>query len=61
VITVPAITMASDFDGPAADVTSYRSKFSGKYAHRIPKGIGHNVPQEDSAAFAQAVVDVAAF
>jgi pimeloyl-ACP methyl ester carboxylesterase len=61
VIIVPAITMASDFDGPAADGTSYRNKFTGKYAHRVLKGIGHNVPQEAPQAFAQAVVDVAGF
>ena len=61
VITVPTITIASDFDGPAADGTSYRDKFSGKYSHRILKGIGHNVPQENPRAFAQAVVDVDRF
>lgn len=58
VISVPTITIASDFDGPAASGTAYRNKFSGKYSHRIFKGIGHNVPQEDPQAFAQAVVDV---
>ena len=31
VITVPTITIASDFDGPAIDGTSYRNKFSGKF------------------------------
>ena len=61
VITVPTITLASDFDGPAAAGTSYRDKFSGKYSHRVLKGIGHNVPQEDPRAFAQAVVDVDRF
>ncbi|HWZ59931.1 MAG TPA: alpha/beta hydrolase [Gemmatimonadaceae bacterium] len=58
VITVPAITIASDFDGPAADGASYAKKFSGKYSHRILKGIGHNVPQEASQAFADAIVAV---
>ena len=58
VITVPTITIASDFDGANASGTAYRSKFSGKYSHRIFKGIGHNVPQEAPQAFAQAVVDV---
>src|SRR5271165_6180451 len=58
VISVPAITIASDFDGPAPSGASYRNKFSGKYSHRILKGIGHNVPQEAPQAFAQAVVDV---
>ncbi len=57
VITVPAITIASDFDGPAADGTSYRKQFSGKYSHRIFAGIGHNVPQEAPQAFVQAILD----
>jgi pimeloyl-ACP methyl ester carboxylesterase len=60
-ITVPTITIASDFDGAAADGAAYRKLFSAKYAHRILKGIGHNVPQEAPEAFAQAVVDVDTF
>ena len=58
VITVPAITIASDFDGAGADGKSYANKFSGKYSHRILNGIGHNVPQEAPDAFAKAVVEV---
>jgi pimeloyl-ACP methyl ester carboxylesterase len=58
VITVPAITISSDFDGLARDGKSYASKFTGKYSHRILNGIGHNVPQEAPEAFAQAVIDV---
>jgi pimeloyl-ACP methyl ester carboxylesterase len=58
VITVPTITIASDFDGPAADGSAYRAKFSGKYSHKILKGIGHNVPQEAPQAFAGAIVEV---
>jgi len=58
VITVPAITISSDFDGPARDGKSYASKFTGKYSHRILNGISHNVPQEAPEAFAQAVIDV---
>ena len=46
VVLVPAITIASDFDGPAKDGMAYAKKFSGKYSHRILKDIGHNVPQE---------------
>jgi pimeloyl-ACP methyl ester carboxylesterase len=57
-ITVPAITIASDFDGAAADGKAYANKFSGKYSHRILNGIGHNVPQEAPDAFAKAVVEV---
>ena len=41
-ITVPTITVASDFDGAAADGKSYRNKFSGKYSHRVLTGFGHN-------------------
>lgn len=57
-IAVPTITIGSDFDGANAAGTAYRSKFTGKYEHRILEGIGHNVPQEAPQAFAQAVVDV---
>ncbi|HEV3092429.1 MAG TPA: alpha/beta hydrolase [Candidatus Cybelea sp.] len=57
VISVPTITIASDFDGPAKSGAAYRSKYSGKYEHRIFDGIGHNVPQEAPQAFSQAVVD----
>jgi len=57
-IGVPTITIASDFDGVNASGTGYRSKFTGKYAHRIFKGIGHNVPQEAPQAFARAVIHV---
>ena len=58
VISVPAITIASDFDGPNKDGTAYRKQFSGRYEHRILDGIGHNVPQEAPAAFTQAVLDI---
>jgi pimeloyl-ACP methyl ester carboxylesterase len=61
VIAVPTITIASDFDGAAADGASYAKQFSGKYSHRIFNGIGHNVPQEAPEAFAKAVVEVDAY
>lgn len=57
-ISVPTITISSDFDGAAADGAAYAKKFSGKYAHRFLRDIGHNVPQEAPQAFAQAVLDV---
>jgi pimeloyl-ACP methyl ester carboxylesterase len=60
-ITVPAITIGSDFDGAFADGKAYASKFKGKYEHRILKGIGHNVPQEDPKSFAQAIIDADGF
>jgi pimeloyl-ACP methyl ester carboxylesterase len=61
-ITVPTITLESDANGaPHPDPKSYAQKFVGKYEHRrIEGGIGHNLPQEDSKAFVQAILDVAA-
>jgi pimeloyl-ACP methyl ester carboxylesterase len=61
VIAVPTITIASDFDGAAADGMAYRRQFSGKYSHRILADIGHNVPQEAPRAFAEAIVEVDGF
>jgi pimeloyl-ACP methyl ester carboxylesterase len=60
VITVPTITLEGDANGaPHPDASSYASKFSGKYSHRIiAGGTGHNLPQEAPHAFAEAVVDV---
>jgi pimeloyl-ACP methyl ester carboxylesterase len=58
-VTVPAITIASDFDGAAASGAAYASKYTGPHVHRILSGIGHNVPQEDPEAFAAAVVEAA--
>jgi pimeloyl-ACP methyl ester carboxylesterase len=56
-VTVPSITISSDFDGAAADGAAYRDRFTGPYDHRVLPGIGHNVPQEAPSAFAEAVVD----
>jgi pimeloyl-ACP methyl ester carboxylesterase len=57
-IGVPSITIASDFDGPAADGKAYADKFTGPYEHRVLEGIGHNVAQEAPEAFARAVIEV---
>jgi pimeloyl-ACP methyl ester carboxylesterase len=61
VISVPAITLEGDANGaPHPEPNAYATKFSGAYSHRtIEGGIGHNLPQEASAAFADAVLDVA--
>jgi pimeloyl-ACP methyl ester carboxylesterase len=58
VITVPTVTIGSDFDGAAADGKAYAAKFAGKHLHRVLNGVGHNVPQEAPQAFAQAIGDV---
>jgi len=62
-IFVPTITMEGDANGaPHPDPQVYAGKFNGKYEHRlISGGIGHNLPQEAPAAFAQAVIDVDAW
>ncbi|HEX2681551.1 MAG TPA: alpha/beta hydrolase [Candidatus Dormibacteraeota bacterium] len=57
-IEVPAITIASDFDGPLMDGKAYRGRFPGKYSHKILEGIGHNVPQEAPQEFAEAILEV---
>ncbi|ARU04942.1 alpha/beta hydrolase [Comamonas serinivorans] len=59
-IAVPTITMEGDANGaPHPDPAVYAKKFSGRYQHRnLDGGIGHNLPQEAPAAFAQAVIDV---
>ncbi len=62
IIAVPTITLEGDANGaPHPEPASYRNKFSGKYSHRLLEGIGHNLPQEAPLAFAQAVIDVAAY
>jgi pimeloyl-ACP methyl ester carboxylesterase len=61
VITVPTITVSSDFDGPAKDGTGYRKQFTGKYSHRVLDGIGHDVPQEAPRQFADAVIEVSGY
>jgi pimeloyl-ACP methyl ester carboxylesterase len=59
-ISVPSITMEGDANGaPHPAPAAYAKKFIGKYQHRnVDGGIGHNLPQEAPAAFAQAVIDV---
>ena len=61
-IGVPTITLEGDANGaPHPDPAVYARKFTGKYEHRlIEGGIGHNLPQEAPAAFAKAVLDLAA-
>ncbi len=61
-ITVPTISLEGDSDG--VDVTSPdaadpdAARFTGPYRRIILPGIGHNLPQEAPAAFADAVLDL---
>jgi pimeloyl-ACP methyl ester carboxylesterase len=56
-IGVPTVTVdgAQDPFTPAGDGSAYRAHFTGRYAH-VTLPVGHNVPQEDPAGFAAAVV-----
>jgi pimeloyl-ACP methyl ester carboxylesterase len=60
---VPTITLEGDANGaPHPDPSAYATKFSGKYVHRtISGGVGHNLPQEAPAKFAEAVMEVDGF
>ena len=60
-IAVPTITMEGDANGaPHPEPAAYRARFTGRYQHRsISGGIGHNLPQEAPAAFADAVMALA--
>jgi pimeloyl-ACP methyl ester carboxylesterase len=61
-ITVPTLTLEGDANGaPHPEASTYRSKFSGRYAHRLIRGVGHNPPQEAPRAFADAVIEVAGY
>jgi pimeloyl-ACP methyl ester carboxylesterase len=61
-ITVPTITLEGDANGaPHPAPASYAGKFTGRYAHRLIPGAGHNLPQEAPQAFAAAVVEVAGY
>jgi pimeloyl-ACP methyl ester carboxylesterase len=59
-IAVPTITLEGDANGaPHPEPSAYATKFTGTYSHRtIEGGVGHNLPQEAPAAFADAVIDV---
>lgn len=60
-IAVPTITMEGDANGaPHPEPEAYAKKFTGPYSHRLIRGgIGHNLPQEAPAAFAEAVTALA--
>jgi pimeloyl-ACP methyl ester carboxylesterase len=60
VITVPAITLDGDGDGvaPATDGTAQAAKFTGPRSHRVIPRAGHNLPQEEPEAFAEAVMEL---
>lgn len=60
-IQVPTVTLEGDANGaPHPAPESYRDKFTGKYVHHtVAGGIGHDLPGEAPAAFADAIVEAA--
>ena len=60
-IGVPTVVLHGGGDGVFRPETSaaHHRFFTGPYARRVIDGVGHNLPQEAPAAFAQAVLDVA--
>lgn len=60
-ITVPTVVLESGHDGVGGpSAREDREHFTGPYDHRVLPGIGHNVPQENPKAFAQAVLSLLA-
>src|SRR5579863_2707948 len=60
VIAIPAITLDGDADGvaPARDGGAHAAKFANRRAHRVIPRAGHNLPQEEPEAFADAVMEL---
>ncbi|HEX2672136.1 MAG TPA: alpha/beta hydrolase [Polyangiaceae bacterium] len=61
-ISVPTITLDGEADGvvPATDGKATAQRFSGERQHRIVPNAGHNLPQENPQAFADAVWELVA-
>ncbi|MEC5191473.1 MULTISPECIES: alpha/beta fold hydrolase [unclassified Arthrobacter] len=58
-IAVPTVVLESGDDGVGGPgALAGRDKFTGPYSQSVLPGIGHNVPQENPAAFARAVVSL---
>jgi pimeloyl-ACP methyl ester carboxylesterase len=55
-IAVPAVTLDGRDDGLRTDTTSGAPKFTGPHEHRFLDGCGHNPPQEQPAAWVDAVL-----
>jgi pimeloyl-ACP methyl ester carboxylesterase len=60
VISVPTITLDGDADGvaPATDGSASAARFSDRRGHRVIPRAGHNLPQEEPEAFADAVMEL---
>lgn len=60
-IAVPTIGLDGGTDGifPAGGLSAHGRYFSGPYERRVVAGAGHNLPQENPAEFAAAVLQLA--
>lgn len=61
-ITVPTLTFDGADDGvrPPADAMTQAHRFTGPRTHEIVPGVGHDMPQEAPAVFADAVLTLTA-
>ena len=59
-IRVPAVTIDGEKDGVNFGTAPHARKFLGRHEHRVFADAGHNLPQEQPQAFAQAVLDARA-
>ncbi|MEO0370634.1 MAG: alpha/beta hydrolase [Pseudomonadota bacterium] len=59
-IAVPTVILQGEDDtvDPPSEGDPFLSKFTSRYERRVLPGVGHNPPQEDPAAFADAVFAV---
>jgi hypothetical protein len=59
-ITVPSITFDGADDGVRLPSTpgAQAHRFTGPRSHRVVSGVGHNMPQEKPAIFAQAILEL---
>jgi pimeloyl-ACP methyl ester carboxylesterase len=60
-ISVSTVTLDGDADGvvPATDGTATAARFTGQRRHRVVPNVGHNLPEEASRVFADAVWELA--
>ncbi|MGI4861747.1 MAG: alpha/beta fold hydrolase [Janthinobacterium lividum] len=59
-ITVPCVTLDGGADGVQGPkgTAEQAHHFTGRHAHRVIDGVGHNLPQEAPQAFADAILTV---
>lgn len=58
-ITVPTVTLDGNADGIRPSGTAAHAvRFTGRHEHRVIDNAGHNLPQEDPRAFAEAILTV---